>query len=57
MYHPGIFVRIRMISGLVVEVDGDIPDLQQEEDARRDKALRPTPPSAFSPKQMRRVRA
>ena len=26
--------------GLVVEVDGDIHDLQQEEDARREKALR-----------------
>jgi len=25
---------------LVVEVDGDIHDLQQEEDARREKALR-----------------
>lgn len=27
-------------SALVVEVDGDIHDLQQEEDARREKALR-----------------
>ncbi len=26
-------------AGLVVEVDGDIHDLQQEEDARREKAL------------------
>jgi very-short-patch-repair endonuclease len=26
-------------AGLVVEVDGDIHDLQKEEDARRDKAL------------------
>ena len=26
--------------GLVVEVDGDIHDLQQDEDARREKALR-----------------
>ena len=25
---------------LVIEVDGDIHDLQQEEDARRDKVLR-----------------
>jgi very-short-patch-repair endonuclease len=28
------------IAGLVVEVDGDIHDLQQEEDARREKVLR-----------------
>jgi len=27
-------------AGLVIEVDGDIHDLQQEEDARREKALR-----------------
>ncbi len=27
-------------AGLVIEVDGDIHDLQQEEDARRDKVLR-----------------
>jgi len=27
-------------SGLVVEVDGDIHDLQQEEDARQEKVLR-----------------
>lgn len=27
-------------TGLVIEVDGDIHDLQQEEDARREKALR-----------------
>jgi len=27
-------------SALVVEVDGDVHDLQQEEDARREKALR-----------------
>ena len=27
-------------AALVIEVDGDIHDLQQEEDARRDKALR-----------------
>ena len=27
-------------AGLVVEVDGDIHDLQQEEDARREKVLR-----------------
>jgi len=27
-------------SALAVEVDGDIHDLQQEEDARREKALR-----------------
>ena len=27
-------------AGFVVEVDGDIHDLQQEEDARREKALR-----------------
>ena len=27
-------------AALVVEVDGDIHDLQQEEDARREKALR-----------------
>jgi len=26
--------------GLVIEVDGDIHDLQQEEDARREKVLR-----------------
>src|SRR5215510_4239745 len=26
-------------AGLVVEVDGDVHDLQQEEDARREKAL------------------
>ena len=27
-------------AGLVVEVDGDVHDLQQEEDARREKVLR-----------------
>jgi len=27
-------------AGLVIEVDGDIHDLQQEEDARREKVLR-----------------
>jgi very-short-patch-repair endonuclease len=27
-------------AGLVIEVDGDIHDLQQDEDARREKALR-----------------
>jgi very-short-patch-repair endonuclease len=27
-------------AGLVVELDGDIHDLQQEEDARREKVLR-----------------
>lgn len=26
-------------AGLVIEVDGDVHDLQQEEDARREKAL------------------